>query len=288
MKNTINHAIRRMLIQVFRPLVRIMLRLNVPYHECTEVLKWTYVDVADRHFGINGKKPTKSRMSVITGLSRTQVDLQTKKDLFDDQEQPNKWHRAVRVLTGWVEDEDFLDPHGKTKPIPLEDDQEPDFKTLVDRYSGGSTYRSIMDDLLISGSIKVKNGEVELLKPYYLTENDQDDIQKIDFLGVSTQYLLETIDHNIDPDRPGPKFQRIVYHEGLPAGLYNIAESFVRSRCQALANEVDEYLAHLIQHADKKQQDELIPYVGVGLYFYNGEPGAHQSTHQEQSTGAQS
>ncbi|MFC3194151.1 DUF6502 family protein [Marinicella sediminis] len=288
MKNTLNNAIRRMLIQVFRPLVRIMLRLNVPFHEAADVLRWTYVDVADRHFGINGKPPTKSRMSVITGLSRTQVDIQIKKDLFDEDEQPNKWHRAVRVLTGWVEDEAFLDPQGHASIIPLESSDETDFKTLVDRYSGGATYRSILDDLLLSGSVKVKNGQVQLIKPYYLTENDDDDIQKIDFLGVSTQYLLETIDHNIDPERPGPKFQRIVYHEGLPASLYNIAESFVRSRCQSLANEVDEYLAHLIQHADNSQQDDLIPYVGVGLYFYNGESVDQSSEVHTQLTGVNS
>lgn len=268
MNSQFTKAIRQMLIQIFRPLVRVMLRLNVPFNEVSDVLKWTYVDVANRHFGLNGKKPNKSRMAVITGLARAQVDKQLKLDLFDDENTQYIWHRAVRVLTGWVEDQDYLDPHGKTCPIPIESKTEADFKTLVDRYGGGTTHRSVLDDLLQSGSVKVKDKQVELIKPYYLTANDPDDLQKLNFLGVSTQYLIETIDHNIDPDRPNPRFQRIVFHEQLPNSLINIAESYVREKSQELANDVDEYLERLIQHSNHGENEALIPYVGLGLYFY--------------------
>ncbi len=247
----------------------------MPFNEVSDVLKWTYVDVANQHYGIKGKAPTKSRISVITGLSRTQVDLQMKSNLFEDETHQYKWNRAVRVLTGWVEDKAYLDPHGKAKIIPLDAQNEPSFKQLVEQYSGGATYRSILDDLLLSGSIKVNNEQVELIKPYYLTVNDPDDIQKINFLGVSTQYLLETIDHNIDPNRSDPRFQRIVFHEHLPKSLENIAESFVRDKSQQLANEVDEYLEHLIQYA--KDDGETIPFLGLGLYYYQADTESNPS-----------
>ena len=268
MGSKFNNAIRKMLVQIFRPLVRVMLRLNVPFNEVSEVLKWTYVDVASQHFGINSKKPTKSRVSVITGLPRLQVDKQIKTDLFKDDNNNYKWHRAVRVLTGWVEDIDFLDQHGKPKILPIESKSKPDFKSLVESHSGGATYRSILDDLLQSASIEMRNNQVELIKPYYLTSNDPDEFQKLDFLGVSTQYLLETIDHNIDPERSNPRFQRIVYHENLPKPLINIAESYVRKKSQKLANDVDEYVEHLIQHSNHEENTELVPYLGLGLYFY--------------------
>lgn len=268
MTNPFNKIVRQMLIQIFRPLVRVMLRLNVPFNEVSEVLKWTYVDVANQHFGINGKNPTKSRISVITGLARAQVDKQMKLDLFEEENSQYNWNRGVRVLTGWIEDKEYIDPNGKPKIIPIESDKNADFKTLVERYSGGTTYRSILDDLLQSDSIAVNDGFVELLKPFYLTVNDPDDLQKINFLGVSTQYLIETIDHNIDPNRSNPRFQRIVFHEQLPESLINIAESYVREKSQKLANDVDEYLEHLIQHSSHTENEQLIPYVGLGLYFY--------------------
>ena len=269
MKNNLNNAVKQMLIQIFRPLIKIMLRMNIPYNEVSDVLKWTYVDVANNHSGINGKAPTKSRISVVTGLSRTQVVLQLKMDLFSEVSHQYKWHRAVRVLTGWVEDKDYVDHYDKPKILPLEADNEVNFKNLVERHSGGATFRSILDDLLLSGSIKVKDGQVELIKPYYITVNDPDDLQKINFLGVSTQYLLETIDHNINHDNTDPRFQRIVIHESLPESLINIAESYIRDKSQKLANDVDEYLEHLILYAND-DGSKKVPYLGLGLYYYQG------------------
>lgn len=269
MKSKLNKAIKQMLIQIFRPLVKIMLRMNVPFNEVSDVLKWTYVDVAKKYSGINGKAPTKSRISVVTGLSRTQVDIQLNMNLFKDASHQYKWHKAVRVLTGWIEDKEYIDQYNKPKIIPLESESELDFKNLVERYSGGATFRSILDDLLISKSITIKDGLVELIKPYYVTVNDPNDLQKINFLGVSTQYLLETIDHNINPVNSDPRFQRIVIHEQLPKSLINIAESYIRDKSQKLANEVDEYLEHLIQYAND-DNSELVPYLGLGLYYYQG------------------
>ena len=147
-----------------------------------------------------------------------------------------------------------------------------DFKQLVEKYSGGATYKSILDELLQAEAVVVdEQQKVELIKPYYLTENDPDDIQNVDFLGLSTQYLLETIDHNIDPERDSPRFQRIVLHDQLPKSLANLAESYARKKAQELANDVDEYIEHLIQHSDLEEDPETVPYIGVGIYFYKAD-----------------
>jgi hypothetical protein len=261
-----------MLIQIFRPLARVLLRLNVPFNVVSEVMKWTYVDVANKYFGLNGKKPTKSRIAVITGLSRVQVDQQLNLNMFSDDNSHRKWHRAGRVLTGWIEDADYLNHLGQPKDIPIESENQVDFKHLVERYSGGATYKSILDELLQAEAVEInQHDEVKLLKPYYLTENDPDDIQNVDFLGLSTQYLLETIDHNIDPERQDPRFQRIVLHDKLPKSLAKLAESYARKKSQELANDVDEYIEHLIQHSDLEENQDVVPYIGIGIYFYKAD-----------------
>jgi len=272
MPASLNDVIKKMLIQIFRPLVRILLRLNVPFHVVSDILKWTYVDVANKNFGINGKKPTKSRIAVISGLSRIQVDQQLKLNLFNADNSHRKWHRAGRVLTGWVEDEDYQNHQGKPKDIAIEDDSNINFTKLVEKYSGGATYKSVLDELLQAEAVVINaNNEVKLIKPFYLSENDPDDIQNVDFLGLSTQYLLETIDHNIDPERSSPRFQRIVLHDKLPKSLANLAESYTRKKSQELANDVDEYIEHLIQHSELESDQELVPYIGVGIYFYKAD-----------------
>ena len=91
--------------------------------------------------------------------------------------------------------------------------------------------------------------------------------------------MLETIDHNIDHNRSGPRFQRIILHDKLPKSLANIAESYARKKSQELANDVDEYIEHLIQHSDLEEDQELLPYIGVGIYFYKADT-ADQEDHE--------
>lgn len=40
------------LIKIFRLLVRMLLRLHIPYKACADALRWTYVDVATHKFAI--------------------------------------------------------------------------------------------------------------------------------------------------------------------------------------------------------------------------------------------
>jgi len=272
MQDSLINAIRQMLIQIFRPLVRILLRFNVPYGVVADVLKWAYVDVANQHFGIDGKTPTKSRVAVITGLSRVQVDAQMKLDLFNEEFSHREWHRAARVLTGWSENPVFNDQYDKPRILPIKDDGKTDFQALVEYYSGGATYRSILDELLTNGAVKKHpDNTVELMRPYYLTESSGNDLEKINFLAESAQYLIETIDHNIDPARSGLRFQRIVAEQRLPKSLSKVAESYIRKQTQTLANEVDAYLEHLVEHSDLEENTEVVPRIGLGLYFFKSD-----------------
>ena len=56
--------------RILRPLVRILLRNGIASDALTELVRQTYVDVADQEFGIEGKRQTIARISVMTGLNR--------------------------------------------------------------------------------------------------------------------------------------------------------------------------------------------------------------------------
>ena len=60
-------------LRLLRPLVRILLRGGISYKTFADLVKWVYVDVAMKEFGIAGRKQSISRVSVITGLSRKEV-----------------------------------------------------------------------------------------------------------------------------------------------------------------------------------------------------------------------
>jgi|GEM_PF-6121399 len=107
MSSTLQKAVTR----VLSPLVRLLLRHGVSHGEFASWAKQAYVNEASAHFGIDGKPPTVSRMAIVTGINRKEV-----KRLLDlpAEIEPGigKHNRALRVVTGWLQDAQFHDDKG--------------------------------------------------------------------------------------------------------------------------------------------------------------------------------
>ena len=101
---------------MLRPLVRILLRNGISYAEFSEIVKAVYVEVAVTDFKVEGKRGTKSRIAVITGLTRKEVSRVIENAKNDKDDAKGNLNRVARVLAGWHTDPDFLGPYG----MPLE------------------------------------------------------------------------------------------------------------------------------------------------------------------------
>lgn len=99
-------------LQLLRPLVKILLRNNVPHQTLAEWAKQAYANVANSEFGIAGKKQTVSRIAILTGLMRKEVQRLLNQPENAPQADGEERHRAARVITGWVRDQDSGDGSG--------------------------------------------------------------------------------------------------------------------------------------------------------------------------------
>src|SRR4030043_2117543 len=73
MEENITKAIAAAITKLLHPLVMFLLRNGVPYQTFADIAKRVYVDVATEEFDIPGRKQSKSRVSILTGLSRKEV-----------------------------------------------------------------------------------------------------------------------------------------------------------------------------------------------------------------------
>ena len=92
-------ALSAAVLRILRPLVRILLRSGVSYNSFADLAKWVYVDVATQEFGIEGRKQSTSRVSVLTGLSRKEVSRVRRLRRPDDRATAERYNRAARVIT---------------------------------------------------------------------------------------------------------------------------------------------------------------------------------------------
>lgn len=265
-ENKLHRTLNAAIGQVLRPMFRVLLRHNVSFGEFEELAKRAYIDVVIRDFGIPGKKPSISRASILSGMTRKEVQrlLATPEaELAVDREQYN---RAARVLTAWTRDPDFLDARGE--PLPL-DPQEgvTSFAELVRRHSGDVPVRAVLDELLRVGAVKHNpDGRLELVVRAYVPQRSA--VDKLEILGADVSDLIETIDHNIEHGDTDPRFQRKVMYRNVPVSALKDFRHLSGEQAQALLEQLDKWLTERFEQETDNVPDSSRRRAGMGIYYF--------------------
>lgn len=268
-------ALARAAVRIFRPLVRIMLRNNVSYKTCAEWLRWCYADVAYKDFALPGRKQSKSRVAVLTGLTRIDVNQLLAQQPPDSVPQQEQYHRAGLVLTGWANDPEFSANGKPIGRLPFEaDDDAPSFSKLVSRHSGGAPARAVLDELERNGAVRVLPERiVELVRSRYIGRPAKSDINYAEIFGMSCGDLLETIDYNWAPELDDKRLQLLVYNRSIHPELVAPAQEKIESAARELAERVDQWLYEFEKASEKLPQDDESgkTRLGLGLYYFKSE-----------------
>ncbi len=265
-ENRTHLALNAAVLKLLRPLCRLLLRHHVPFAAFEELAKHTYVQVALEDFGIPGKKPTLSRASILTGLTRKDVTRLAADTAPERAASDEGYNRAARVLTGWARDPDFHGADGQPKVLaPLEG---PDsFAALVKRYSGDMPARAVLDELLRVGAVAERDdGRLELLTAGYVPRGSE--VDKLGILGSDVADLIATIDHNLQHADTDPRFQRKVMYTEFPASQLASFRKLSTAQAQALLEKFDRWLADHVNSVKSDDSTQPPMRVGMGIYYF--------------------
>ena len=252
--------------RILRPLVRIMLRNGIPSDALTELVRKTYVDVADEEFTIEGKRQTLSRISVITGLNRKEVSRLRAMPPLDRSDEV-WWNRAAHVLASWLRDEAFLDRKGDPLDLPFaSSDDEPSFTELVRKHSGDMRPRSVADELLRMGAIEDIDGHLRMTSRGYVPAAEPERI--VDILGVDTSEFMETIDHNLQAEGEDTLVQLKVLSDNVPAEYLKEFNALSARMSRNVLEELSRWLSERDKGRDWTGDDERVV-LGLGIYQIN-------------------
>ena len=144
------HALRR----VFRPVVRVLIRAGIRFDEFAELARGVFVETAIRDGLENVSIPTRARVSVVTGVSKQQVDYYIDNKGAIPAAKPTLASIMVEVLQKWHTEPQYVGPYG----IPLELEFEVDsggrcFRTLVSLVNETVSPGIVLEELLRVGSV---------------------------------------------------------------------------------------------------------------------------------------
>ena len=268
-------ALEQAVALLLRPLFRILLRQGMAFTAFEKLAKRVYVDVAFNEFRLPGKKPSISRTSILSGLTRK--DVQQLLAEPDEQGTPvdATYNRAARVLTGWVRDADFADAAGD--PRPLDAEGERGFAGLVRRYSGDMPVRAVLDELLRVGAVqRLADGRIELRTRAYVPA--QGDDEKLHILGNDVADLVATIDHNLQHAGSDARFQRKVMYRGIAPQALPAFRRLSAAQAQALLERLDRWLAAQLESQPHADPGSAHARVGLGIYYFEQTLEPHEAS----------
>ena len=259
----IHHVLSHAVLRLLRPLARVLLSHGMAYGAFAELARRAFADEGFLLIQRSGKRPTVSGVSAITGMTRKEVSRLREQALDTNGEAAQRYSRAIRVISGWLNDAEFLDADGEPAALPQDGDSG-SFSALVKRYSGDIPSAAMLSTLQVSNNVVVDHGQVVLKERAYIPMATPTD--KINILGRDVGELIHTIGHNLEAC-PGERyFQRKVSNASVAAHALSEFRALSNRKSQEL---LEEYHAWLSRHELDEQHEpgEHTAYVAVGIYY---------------------
>jgi len=260
MSDDLIKTLRDTALRVLRPLVRVLLRHGMAYGTFAELARHAYVIESRQRLLLDGRRATVSAIAAQTGLTRKETKRIIDAEDSGTTDGRERYNRAVRVVSGWLVYDRFLDTDGQPAALALHGDAS--FETLVKEYSGDIPPGAMLDLLTTSGTAAAEGDRVRLLARAYLPAHTP--VENLQILGRDTAELLSTINHNLQAPKGARFFQRKVSNTALDPSALEEFRAFSQARSQALLEEYHGWLS-----AREVGGDADPRYVAVGIYYYD-------------------
>ncbi len=206
-------ALRR----VLRPLVRLMLARGVTYPYLADLLKALFVDVADKDFRIDSKPPTDSRVSLVSGVHRKEVNRLRMEMASDLEPESSVVSLGAQLVATWLGSPQYLDENNDPKPLArfASDGAEQSFEALVAGVNSDIRPRVVLDEWLRLGVAHIDAQRRVCLNVAAFVPAEGFD-EKAFYFGHNLHDHVAAAAHNLIGAGP-PFLERSVHYDALSA-----------------------------------------------------------------------
>jgi hypothetical protein len=260
--NQLLFALRR----VLRPIVRILIRAGIRFDEFAELARGVYVESAIRDGIDHASSLTRTRISVVTGIPRHQVDYFIENDAALPSASPTLAGVLVEVLQKWHTDPLYVGPYGI--PLELEFDIPGggrSFRSLVAMVNSNVSAGIVLEELLRIGSVTYSGEKYFRAVSRYFMMPEPMSPQQMEYFGNTMTRLAKTLEFNMNPRNVDKRLERfVVADRGLPLEVLPKFESYARERTSEFLLDLDNWLTPYSRSSDP----EVGPRISTGLNVF--------------------
>ena len=263
--------------KLLKPLVRLLLSFQITLPYLIELLKRTYVEVADEDFKLDSKKQTDTRISLLTGVHRKDTRRLRNPETLDESPETNT-SIGAQLVAQWISQPQYLDEFGEPRPLPFKASEDEllngqvDFEGLVVSVCKQDIRaRVVLDEWLRVGMATLSSDQtVTLNRKAFLPDSNMD--QKAFFLGMNLADHIEAASQNLISENP-PFIERCVYYDGLCAEAIEELNSLAEQQGMAMLQVINKRALELLEDNSQINQEapeaEAHQRMNLGFYFYH-------------------
>lgn len=268
-------AVRR----IVTPVVRLLLHFGITYPVFAELIKRVYVQVADREFALPEREQTASRLSLLTGIHRQEIN-RLRETLGAGSEAPIEKASAAaalspRLLMTWTQNARFLDNGSEPALLFRSTTQgEPSFEELVQTVSKDIRPRAVLDEWLRLGIVEITNdGRVKLNVRVFVPSDSLPNKAEV-MANILGDHISASV-HNLRQVSE-PFFDRRVRVEGLSADAMAELRALVKQRGGVFLQDMNTAAARLAAGDTEGPTHRM----SIGLFEYEEEENDETGTNK--------
>ena len=249
-----------------RPIVRLLIARGVQLPAVTAMLKQVFVDVANQDFRIDGKAPTDSRISVLTGVHRRDV-RSIRTDGMPSSARP-VMSLSATVIGRWLGDPAYRDEKGQPRILPrLADNGSPSFEELFQGISKDVHPRTVLDDLLNQKLVEWDEEAdcVRLRSHAFVPSEGGEDLMRFFEMNLH-DHLAAAVANLLDDQKHGRFLERAVFYNRLLPSSVDQIEDSARRLGEDVLNDLNGTALRL-QKSDESS-GEATERFRFGVFFY--------------------
>ena len=266
-------ALRR----VLRPMVRLMLARGITYPYLADLLKALFVDVADKDFRLDEKPPTDSRVSLVSGVHRKEVNRLRHEMASDAEIVPSVVSLGAQLVAVWLSSAQYLDENNRPKPLArfVSEGGDLSFEALVAGVNSDIRPRVVLDEWLRLGVVHYDEQHRVCLNVEAFIPAEGFD-EKAFYFGHNLHDHAAAASHNL-LGLGKPFLERTVHYDALSANsVAALAAQSGQVGMEALLAINKSAMALEAADANDSRPRQRMTF---GIYFY-AEPAAPASTDQ--------
>lgn len=197
-----------------RPLVRLMVSYGVSFQIFCDLVKSVYVKVAEEEFRLTSKPQTDSRISLLTGIHRREVN-RLRKEPETELNLSQHASMSALLLTIWSGHPEYQGNDGAPVALPRLASKGLDrsFESLVQSVSKDFRARVVLDEWLRQGIATLDDEDrVRLVADAFVLPQGME--EKIYYFGQNIHDHLAATVHNLAGGSP-PFLERCVFYDKL-------------------------------------------------------------------------